>query len=222
MARQRAGELRRAVESLPLATRKSMLQGIQENSIVVGADGNMRGGVCPMFAATARSSRKKGRNFARAWDAYGRARLPRPATERELRALRSMLEASIDRELAPAASESDLAAAIAAHEAAVARTRAELAAVERDEMLRREAERVETELEDPRPSRVRPSRRRRARTDTGERDRTPELRKRHGWSWLRPVRTIGEYEEALLEMEEAERRRLETYRSQDQAVPAGR
>ncbi len=215
MARQRAGELRRAVENLPLATRKSMLEGIQQNSIVVGADGNMRGGVCPMFAATARSPRKMGRNFARAWDAYGRARLPRPATEREVRALQSMLEASIDREVAPIAPETDLAAAIAAHEAAVARTHAELAAAERDEMLRREADRVDVEMPKQRP--------RRERLDTGEKDRTSELRKRHGWSWLRPVRTIGEYEAALLEMEEADRRRLEEARDQArEAVPAGR
>jgi hypothetical protein len=197
-----------------------MLEGIQENPIVVGADGNMRGGVCPMFAATARSSRSKGRNFARAWDRYGGARLPRPATEREVRALKSMLEASIERELAPVEPASDLAAAIVAHEAAVARTRAELAAAERDEAERRAAERRDEDLSAPRPSRVRPSR---ERVETGEKDRTSELRRRHGWSWLRPVRTMGEYEAALHEMEDEERRRLEEYRDRDlERTPAGR
>jgi hypothetical protein len=215
MARHRAGELRRAIEGLPLATRRSMLQGIQENNIVVGADGNMRGGVCPMFAATARSSRSKGRNFARAWDRYAGVRLPRPATEREVRALRSMLETSIDRQLQPAEAPTDLAAAIAAHEAAVARTRAELAAAERDEAERREAQ-----VGVPLPSRARTSRER-PQVDTGERDRTSELGRRHGWSWLRPVRTLGEYESALLEMEEAERERLEQYKERE-PVPAGR
>lgn len=220
MARQRASELRRAVETLPLATRRSMLDGIQENSIVVGADGNTRGGVCPMFAATARSSRAKGRNFARAWDRYAGARLPRPATEREVRALRSMLEASIEREVAPVEPASDLAAAIAAHESAVARTRAELAAAEREEAVRREADRLDEDIRAPRPSRLRPSR---ERVDTGEKDRTSELRRRHGWSWLRPVRTMGEYEAALHEMEDAERRRLEQYRDRDlERTPAAR
>src|SRR5947199_135680 len=33
--------------------------------------------------------------------------------------------------------------------------------------------------------------------DTGERDRTPELRNRHGWAWLRAFRRYDEYEDAL-------------------------
>lgn len=37
----------------------------------------------------------------------------------------------------------------------------------------------------------------RVRRDTGERDRTRELRGRPGWSWLRPFRSYDEYEEAL-------------------------
>ena len=39
------------------------------------------------------------------------------------------------------------------------------------------------------------------RADTGERDRTPELRKRHGWAWLRVFRRLDEYEAALAEAE---------------------
>jgi hypothetical protein len=38
--------------------------------------------------------------------------------------------------------------------------------------------------------------------DTGERDRTGELKRRHGWAWLRVFRRLDEYEAAL---EEAER-----------------
>jgi hypothetical protein len=41
----------------------------------------------------------------------------------------------------------------------------------------------------------------RRRRDTGERDRTSELRGRRGWAWLRPVRSLPEYERALGEFE---------------------
>ena len=41
--------------------------------------------------------------------------------------------------------------------------------------------------------------------ETGERDRTPELRKRHGWSWLRVFRRYDTYKAALDEIEAAER-----------------
>ena len=39
------------------------------------------------------------------------------------------------------------------------------------------------------------------RADTGERDRTRELRDRPGWAWLRPFRRLDEYERALAEIE---------------------
>ena len=41
--------------------------------------------------------------------------------------------------------------------------------------------------------------------DTGERDRTPELRKRHGWAWLRIFRRYDAYKAALDQIEAAER-----------------
>jgi hypothetical protein len=43
--------------------------------------------------------------------------------------------------------------------------------------------------------------------DTGERHRGRELRDRPGWAWLRPFRTLDEYERALAELEEVESRR---------------
>ena len=46
-------------------------------------------------------------------------------------------------------------------------------------------------------ARGRPSARRPSRRDTGERDRTPELRKRHGWAWLRIFRRYDTYKAAL-------------------------
>jgi hypothetical protein len=44
-----------------------------------------------------------------------------------------------------------------------------------------------------------------AKRDTGERDRTAELRKRHGWAWLRVFRRYDTYKAALDEIEAAER-----------------
>ena len=113
--------MRAAIERLPLATRRAMLEGIQTNSITVGGDGDPRGGICPIYATSALPSRKIGGPFARAWDQYAGARLPRPASERELRTLRSMLEVSIELETEPAVS---LRAEVAAHRASQARSRA--------------------------------------------------------------------------------------------------
>jgi hypothetical protein len=147
-----------------------MLDGIDHSRIIVGAYVDRQGGVCPMLAAHRNGGRTNLVSFAHAWDRYTRAaqRKPRPATERELRTLRTMLEASIALE-GPGA-DSELARAVAEHKAAKARR--------------------------PRP-------------DTGERDRTDELRDRPGWAWLRLFRRWDAYELAVREAErlEAERER---------------
>lgn len=217
MKRQRATDLRAAVDRLPLGTRQAMLKGIDKNPIIVGADGNVRGGVCPMLAASKGHQKKLGKPFARAWDAYAGVRFSRPASKHELRTLKTMLEVSIDNETEspvdlsaaiasyeavqpsppterPAVSAAlgtgealDMTEAIAAHEAAVERRRA-------DE--RRAAESVPVERTAPTP---------RERVDTGERDRTQELERRHGWAWLRPVRRFDDYERALQLLDDAER-----------------
>lgn len=96
MKPERAQELRMAIDRLPLSTRRAMLGGMDKNRIIVGADANLTG-MCPILAASG-SAQQVGRPFARAWDRYARARLPRPATERELLTLRSMLQTSIERE----------------------------------------------------------------------------------------------------------------------------
>jgi hypothetical protein len=93
--RRPAHELRIAIDCLPLATRKAMLEGLDLNTIIVGAYVDRSGGVCPMLAAHRNGGRTSLASFARAWDRYTRPRRPRPATERELRTLRTMLEASI-------------------------------------------------------------------------------------------------------------------------------
>ena len=72
-----------------------MLDGIGANDIIVGAYTDRDGRVCPMLAAHRHGGRTSLASFARAWDRYTGARRPRPATEREVRTLTSMLEASL-------------------------------------------------------------------------------------------------------------------------------
>jgi len=113
-------DLRRAIDCLPLATRRAMLEGIRTNDIIVGAYTDRAGGVCPMLAAHRCGGRTSFVSFARAWDRFTAAKRPRQATERELRVLVAHLEASIlDEERA-----SDLARAIADHRGLLGRARA--------------------------------------------------------------------------------------------------
>ena len=94
--RRPAHELRIAIDCLPQRTRQAMLDGIDSNRIIVGAYTDRQGGVCPMLAAHRRGGRTSLASFAKSWDRYTRAGSgPRPATERELLTLRTMLEASI-------------------------------------------------------------------------------------------------------------------------------
>src|ERR687887_1271743 len=96
MRRRPAHELRIAIDCLPLATRKAMLEGIESNRIIVGAYVDREGGVCPMLAAHRNGGRTSLASFARAWDRYTKANgRAREATERELRTLTAMLEASV-------------------------------------------------------------------------------------------------------------------------------
>jgi hypothetical protein len=103
--RRPARDLRIAIDCMPLPTRRAMLEGIDSSRIIVGAYTDRDGGVCPMLAAHRRGGRTSLASFARAWDRYTGARGPRPATRRELAALRTMLEASIALEETPALPE---------------------------------------------------------------------------------------------------------------------
>jgi hypothetical protein len=108
-----AQRLRWAIDCLPYETREAMLGGIRESEIIVGAYTDRSGGVCPMLAAHRRGGRTNFSSFARAWDRYTHAgRRSRRASERELRTLESMLEASIG---ADRPGSDDFAGAIAAH-----------------------------------------------------------------------------------------------------------
>jgi hypothetical protein len=99
---------------MPAATRQAMLDAIQVNPIIVGAYTDRDGGVCPMLAAHRNGGRTSFESFARAWDRYtGAGETPRRATHREVRALQTMLEASIATEAER--EEGFLANAISAH-----------------------------------------------------------------------------------------------------------
>ena len=176
--RRRAQELRQAIDCLPLRTREAMLEGIADERIIVGAYTDRKCGVCPMLAAHRHGGRTSLASFARAWDRYtGASKRARAATEREVRTLKAMLEASL---LQP---PDELAAAAAAHREAVERAEA--------------AERADATA------------RRRRRVPTGERDRTGELRGRHGWAWLRIFRRYDDYQAAVAEAHAEESRELE-------------
>jgi hypothetical protein len=116
--RRPANELRISIDCLPLRTREAMLDGIDANRIIVGAYTDRQGGVCPMLAAHRRGGRTSLASFARAWDRYTRAgKGPRTATDRELRTLRTMLEASI---AIDSGVDDELKEAVASHRAAKA------------------------------------------------------------------------------------------------------
>ncbi len=119
-ARDPITRLRTAIDCLPEDTRRAMLEGIRTAPIVAGAYTDNRGGICPMLAAHRHGGRTSFISFARAWDAFARARRVRRATRRELRTLEHLLEASL-----AAGPETDLAAAIAEHRAALDRRAAD-------------------------------------------------------------------------------------------------
>ncbi|MBA3359458.1 MAG: hypothetical protein H0U20_08400 [Thermoleophilaceae bacterium] len=99
---------------MPFETREAMLDAVQRNSIIVGAYTGPGGGICPMLAAHRNGGRTSFAGFARAWDRYtGAVEGARPASERELRALTTMLESSIA--LEASSGEGALGEAIADH-----------------------------------------------------------------------------------------------------------
>jgi hypothetical protein len=89
--------LRLAIDCLPAATRKAMLEGVRaQERIIVGAYTDGAGGVCPMLCAHRRGGRTDFISFAKSWDRFARSRGgSRAATERERRILITQLEASL-------------------------------------------------------------------------------------------------------------------------------
>lgn len=150
-----------------------MLESLDDQRIIVGAYTDGDGGICPMLAAHRNGGRTNLASFARAWDGYTHATTMREASDRELRTLRAMLEASLYYE----DNAADLAEAAAEHR--------KLA-----------GESAERDL-----------------ADTGERDRSGELRRRQGWAWLRVFRRLDEYEAAVAA---AERQAAEAAEQRDE------
>jgi hypothetical protein len=110
---RRIEDLRLAVECLPERTKVAMLEGIAQNTIIVGAYTDRSGGVCPMLAAHRHGGRTSLLAFAKAWDRFCSAKRPRVATERELAVLKTHLDASLI-----GVTREDFSAAIADHQAA--------------------------------------------------------------------------------------------------------
>jgi hypothetical protein len=179
-------DLRLAIDCLPVETRLAMLEGVRNNDIVVGAYTTRDGGVCPMLAAHRAGGRTSMISFAHAWDGFARARgRARKATGREMRILIAHLEASLLAEYQP-----EMERAILEHQALRSSREAADAAV--------------ADAEDVAAAGARRSARERGRRRPGDRNRTIELRERHGWAWLRPHRRWDDYRRAL-ERVEAER-----------------
>ena len=125
---QAVAELRRSIDVLPERTRKAMLVGLGNNTVITGAF-SANDGACPMLAAHREGGRTSVCSFPQAWDTFcgvaGR-QIIRPATEYEVLILRREIQASLQ-----PAGPSMFAEAIAAHQAAVeARARDEARAEE--------------------------------------------------------------------------------------------
>jgi hypothetical protein len=150
-----AQELRIAIDCLPERTRLAMLEGIKTNPIIVGAYTDHRGGVCPMLAAHRCGGRTSLATFAKAWDRYTKAGpRARPASDRELRTLTAMLEASLTEDGYLNASLSETVASVKAARRADAERAARGASqswlsqlVRRGRTVEEAAEAVENELE---------------------------------------------------------------------------
>ena len=138
---RRIEDLRRTVECLPEHTKRAMLDGIDANTIIVGAYTDRGGGICPMLAAHRHGGRTDLLAFAHAWDRFCEARKPRRADRRELAVLRAHLEASL---LDAGAGAGDFAGAIREHQAAARERRAREAHGVGLGWLRRRAPEAET------------------------------------------------------------------------------
>ena len=113
---QAVAELRRSIDVLPERTRKAMLVGLGNNTVITGAFSGA-GGACPMLAAHRAGGRTSVCSFPEAWDRFtgvaGR-QIIRPATEYEVLILRREIEASLE-----PAGPTMFAEAIAEHQATV-------------------------------------------------------------------------------------------------------
>ncbi len=112
---QAVAELRRSIDVLPERTRKAMLIGLGNNTVITGAFTGADG-VCPMMAAHRAGGRTSCVSFPEAWDRFtgvaGR-QIIRAATDYEVATLRREIEASLEPKV------NMFAEAIAEHQATV-------------------------------------------------------------------------------------------------------
>ena len=92
--RKHIGALQRAVDRLPATSRRAMLQGLGEDTIIAGAYsiGSAR---CPGLSAYRRGAQTGYSEFATAWDRYVRGRGVRRARGDDVATLVAMLRASL-------------------------------------------------------------------------------------------------------------------------------
>ena len=170
--------LRLAIDSLPRQTRVAMLDGLDTNTIIVGAYTNRRGhlpdarGAPRRVGGRARSRSPRRGIGSRSAAARGIAR--GRASERELMILRSYLEASL---LGTSAYGAEL-------------ERAKSSAIERVEHRGHVQPAIGSEPPEPSERPERP----------GDPDRSAELAASDGWAWTRVVSRYDDYERVLRQL----------------------
>ena len=92
--KKRTSALQRAVDRLPVSSRRAMLQGLGEDTIIAGAY-SVGPARCPGLAAYRRGARTGYTEFATAWDRYVRGRGIRRARGDDVATLVAMLRASL-------------------------------------------------------------------------------------------------------------------------------
>jgi hypothetical protein len=160
---QAVAELRQAIDVLPERTRRAMLIGLGNNTVITGAFSGGGDGACPMLAAHREGGRTSACSFPEAWDRFtgvaGR-HIIRAATEYEVLILRREIEASLE-----PAGPTMFTEVIAEHQATVeARAREEALAEQEATVEARAREAALVEQETPAQTR-----RRRLRITGGER-----------------------------------------------------
>jgi hypothetical protein len=161
-------DLRLAIDCLPQKTRNAMLDGIDGNEIIVGAYSS-DGGICPMLAAHRAGGRTSIISFARAWDRFAFRDTRSKSARRATERELLILRTHLEASLLEDdGPPPDLRGAVAAHLELVGNRNQDRA----------------TAAPEPRE---RP----------GDPDRSRELRRRHGWAWLRVFRRYDDYQRAL-------------------------
>jgi hypothetical protein len=179
---QARAELRRSIDVLPERTRKAMLVGLGNNTVITGAFAASKDGACPMMAAHREGGRTSCCTFPEAWDKFtgvhGR-HIIREATPYEVQILCEEIQAS----LVPLPNV--LAEAIAEHQSIVEARRHE-ATVEPPQEIAAQERAVEPQAE------AAPRRKRRLRITGGHLDLTEAIDEHKSAARTRRSREAGD------------------------------